>query len=348
MEKKLFILALFIWSISQVFAQCSFTPVISPSNVMLCPNEQETLTTGVFDSYQWHKDGQLIPGAISQTYVVDQYMDSGSEFSVAATLAGCTEMSAPVLIDGYVFMLPYLISGGNFSTGPNGEAMACKGDTFYLELGPSVYDTNIEWYNYGTIIPGQSGQILAITQPGEYSVTASTSMCPNFSSNPGVEVVVVFIGPEPVIDFIGGELTETQLLGSFQYQWYLDNILIANATASSHTPTQPGFYTLVATDGYNCEAKSNAYHVISIGIRETGKALLNLFPNPAKGFIQINNPFSNGIIVSVLNGQGESVCEKQLNPGPNYLSIENLAPGFYIVTIKNGSEMVKMEKLIIN
>ena len=99
-------------------AQCPFTPTILPSDLILCPNESGTLTTQVYDAYQWNKDGSPISGATGQTLTVDQWADAGSSFTVSATLDGCTEMSAPVLVDGWVFLLPYVMHGGDEPMGP--------------------------------------------------------------------------------------------------------------------------------------------------------------------------------------------------------------------------------------
>ncbi|HMC97050.1 MAG TPA: hypothetical protein VKG92_05340 [Flavobacteriales bacterium] len=96
----------------QVVGQCPFDPTISPTEVILCPNGSQLLSTQTYDSWQWYKDGDLIPGATAQTYLVSNN-DIGSEFSVACTLAGCTEMSPAVLVDGWVFLLPYVIHGGD-------------------------------------------------------------------------------------------------------------------------------------------------------------------------------------------------------------------------------------------
>jgi len=59
-------------------AQCPFDPTVTPADLILCPNSQGELATQSYDSYQWYKEGNPIPGATGQTLVVDAYNDSGS------------------------------------------------------------------------------------------------------------------------------------------------------------------------------------------------------------------------------------------------------------------------------
>ena len=72
-------------------AQCPFTPTISPSTLILCPNESGTLATQVYDAYQWYKDGSPIAGATEQTLAVEQWADAGSNSPHPCWwMAGCS------------------------------------------------------------------------------------------------------------------------------------------------------------------------------------------------------------------------------------------------------------------
>ncbi|MBK6754138.1 MAG: hypothetical protein IPG69_11235 [Flavobacteriales bacterium] len=145
-------------------AQCTFTPTISPNSVILCPNSSEVLTTEVCDSYQWYKDGSPIPGATQQTHSVSYFEDGGSSFSVEATLDGCTEMSASVLVDGWVFLLPFAITDGDppYAITENG-AFYCTGDTAFLILD-MPYDPAIQWTNNGAPMIGATDDTLVVTK----------------------------------------------------------------------------------------------------------------------------------------------------------------------------------------
>src|SRR5687768_10000242 len=113
MKRNIYTTLLFSLIFVSVKGQCPFDPLVTPSNLILCPNESDTLWTQVYDSYQWYKDGNPIPGATNQYYVVNQFADAGSYFSVSATDSSCTEMSPQVLVDGWAFLPPFVMHQGD-------------------------------------------------------------------------------------------------------------------------------------------------------------------------------------------------------------------------------------------
>jgi hypothetical protein len=173
-------------------AQCNFDPTVTPANLILCPDAKDTLWTQTYDSVQWLKDGNIIPGANNDYYVVDQYLDAGSQFSVSATDSGCTETSPEVLVDGYVFLLPFVQTSGNFTIGTNGETIICLNDTAWFELMPP-YETNITWFNNGSPIAGADSSILFLTTSGNYTVQGAPAVCPDFIQQLGLTLEVDFI-----------------------------------------------------------------------------------------------------------------------------------------------------------
>lgn len=51
----------------------ALNPTIINGDVMMCPEETDTLFTQEFDTYQWYKGGTPIPGANDQSLVIDYY-----------------------------------------------------------------------------------------------------------------------------------------------------------------------------------------------------------------------------------------------------------------------------------
>lgn len=86
-------------SVSQkVISFCAHTPTVLPTQVLVCPGPPVVLWTQQYDSYQWLEDGVPIPGATSYSCLGNV----GSEYSVLATLNGCSELSEKRLIDTYI------------------------------------------------------------------------------------------------------------------------------------------------------------------------------------------------------------------------------------------------------
>ena len=208
--KNILCLAL-LWAMANAAqAQCSFDPTVSGDS-LLCPGESTTFTTQTYDSYQWYRriypDGspEQIPGATQQSLAVDE---NGLLYYywVEATQAGCTEASPEVLLDAYVFLLPYVIHTGDFAFDPDSQAFKiCQGDTMFLNFN---YEANVTWYKDGAPIPGETGLTLAITEPGTYTVEGAPGICPDFIQPLGLLIDVVVVNctspakPAPVLPAI--------------------------------------------------------------------------------------------------------------------------------------------------
>ena len=162
---------------------------------LLCPDSGGTLSTQDFDSYQWYRryfgstQSEPIPGATAQTLVMDYFNFAASFISVKVTKAGVVYTSDEFFVDGLVFLLPVVQTTGDFSIGPQGEAILCPGDTvFFTLLNP--YTVNITWYQDGQPLPGDTGQVLVVTNPGIYWVEGAPALCPGFNQGLGVELEV--------------------------------------------------------------------------------------------------------------------------------------------------------------
>lgn len=170
-------------------------PTISGDD-MLCPEGTGTVTTQVFQGYQWYRryygsaDTVLIPGETSQSLLMDAYNYAASYLIVEVTDGVTTEMSPEFFVDGWVFLPPTVMTNGDFTTGPNGETIICDGDTVFFEL-MQPYTTNIVWTNNGTPIPNQTNPVLEVTTAGEYHVSGAPAVCPDFNQNLGVVLEVI-------------------------------------------------------------------------------------------------------------------------------------------------------------
>lgn len=45
---------------STAWTRCTFTLTITPDDLILCPNENATLSTQAYDAYPWYRDGTLL------------------------------------------------------------------------------------------------------------------------------------------------------------------------------------------------------------------------------------------------------------------------------------------------
>ena len=319
-------------------AQCPFTPTITPSTLILCPNESGTLATEVYDAYQWYKDGSPITGETGQLLAVNQWADAGSSFTVSATLDGCTEMSAYVLVDGWVFLLPYVMHGGDepIGTGPNGEALYCEGDTMLLELS-SPYSENIQWTNNGVPIPGPEGtsQILVVTGSGSYTVSGAPSVCPNFIMGIGVEIAANFTPPMQPDIVAGDDQICVYPLGN-NTQWYLAGVPVG--TTDCIDVTSAGPYTAFVDYGTDCQVLSEPY--LATGIQGLQMPAPTVSPIPAASTLSIHWPTSVDPQETwlLLDMTGRVLISGAVpQAGNTNLDVSNLADGNYLLTTSDRS-----------
>ncbi|MBP8823523.1 MAG: hypothetical protein KBH07_07755 [Flavobacteriales bacterium] len=315
-------------------AQCPFTPTIEPDNLILCPNESATLATQVYDAYQWYKDGNPIAGANGQTLEVEQYADAGSSFTVSATWTGCTESSASVLVDSWVFLLPYLIHGGDepYAYGPFGEPYFCEGDILTLTLG-QPYTENIVWTNNGVPIPGETSPVLTITTPGSYSASGAPGVCPDMISYVGVEVPVTFTpNTQPlIVDGGSGQLCASPVGGATQ--WYSAGVPVD--TGSCISPTTAGPYTVFVDYGQPCQTISEPW--IGTGISTPVMDRPVARPNPASGQLAVIWPqgMARGGEWILLDQLGRPAMTGTVPAtGPLTLNVRGLAEGHYLLASK--------------
>lgn len=267
-----------------VSAQCTFTPTVSPSGLILCPFEEAALSTETYDSYQWYRDGEAIDGATAQTLAVSSE-DGGASFSVEATLDGCTEMSAAELVDGWVFLLPYVIHAGDEALYISGEGIQhnCEGDSVLLVFS---YTENVQWFRNGAEISGGTNDTLLVMADGFYTAEGAPTTCPDFVMQLGVEVGVMFDEPvQPTISATGaGELCAEP--EGDAYQWYLNGAPLEEDQACIQANAE-GSYTVMVTYDPDCSIPSAPYLSTGLGL-EDGLDQTRLFPVPAKDQVTVH------------------------------------------------------------
>lgn len=245
-------------------AGCPFNAEVSPINLVLCPNATDTLFASPANGiYQWYKNGALIPGATNPFYMVDNN-DAPYYFSVAVTIDGCTDTSAQVLVDAAAFLPPVVENTDPNWVDGNGNLHICAGDTVVLTLLPP-YNTNIQWFNDGTPIPGATSTVLNVISTGYYTVHAAPSQCPDFMQNLAVTIpIIVHVPVIPVLVLSNDTIFANPMTPP--YQWFLNGDVIAGETNYWIVPTTPGLYNAVMTATDQCSAISGP---IAFGLVDT-------------------------------------------------------------------------------
>lgn len=176
-----------------------------PNSIVFCNAESEILSiTQTYNDYKWYKQQwswrvpnpnpwTLITGATSPTLTINGGTDKLFYFKVQVTQNGCTAESSAVLVDGYAYDTPVMITTltpGTYEEVTPGEYNVCQGASVLFEdCFPAVYGTHI-WFKCAPgSMPPVSGDPCILTritgdsytayESGEYTFYACTEYCPD-------------------------------------------------------------------------------------------------------------------------------------------------------------------------
>lgn len=305
-------------------------PTIINGDVILCPNEQDTLYTQSYDTYQWHKNGSPISGATQPFYVVDYYADVGANFSVYVTQGDQSAMSPGILVDGYVFS-PITVSSygqGYWFTGDGWEM--CKEHALFFEV-MSPYTHNVQWFRDGNPIDGGTDVVYQVHETGVYTVRGSPSLCPAYVQYSIGLSVIVHQPPIPVIT----QVVDTLFTSHYPGQWYLGLIPIAGETGEYLIPGQNGWYSFRYTDENGCTSISDSYFYEwdPVGIPKNFSEEVTI--QVSAGKLLIEN--AANLHYHVFNLMGVPVLQGSVQGG--VLDIQALPAGLYVLQLhKDGGK----------
>jgi hypothetical protein len=232
-------------------------PVVTAAGATsFCRGGSVVLTTTTADSYQWYKDGVLLPDASQQTYTA---RESGA-YAVRLTREGC--QSEPSAVQNVTVnslpAAPVVTAVGNTTV--------CAGDLVTLTTA-SVPGYTYVWQRNGEDVstPGTHEFRFLGSSSGTYSVKVTTPQgCAASSAS-----VVITVNEKPAIpvitaaaatSFCQGGSVVLQSSATAGNQWYRDGQVIPNAQGTAYTATEDGFYRVIVTIG-SCSTGSEGQRV---------------------------------------------------------------------------------------
>ena len=286
-----------------ISSNCTNTSPIYNVNVLANPKpiitqNQLTLSTSSYTSYQWNLNASPIAGETNQLH---QVLASGSYTVSTINVLNCTNISDPFSI---CVPIPTISANGNLLTSSNADSY--------------------QWYIDDILIPGANGQTHLAQTTGQYKVETILNGCQSFSST--LEVCV----PAPTITLIDA-ITLQASTGS-NYQWYLDDILIPGATTQIHIVSQSGAYSVEVSNNA-CSSISHALNIVIAGINSNAQEdLFSVYPNPNNGYFNIRSSQKINTI-KILDVLGKTI--KQISIGTNqtnyYIDISSFNSGLYFL-----------------
>lgn len=169
---------------------------------------------------------------------------------------------------------------------------------------------------------------------GEYIVTVEGE-CGSVTSN--VFTLTIADPPaQPTVTQSGAELVSSYATGN---QWYFEGSIIDGATGQTYTPTQNGNYTVLHTDANACEAESEAYNMLTVGISTATDGSFTLRPNPTDGPLLLQFTTDAQRIATLMDATGREVFTASLTGTAPNLILDGLSSGIYLLRVAEGSTM---------
>ncbi len=205
-----------------------------------------------------------------------------------------------------------------------------------------------------TWIPGaQTTSVVTGLAAGSYTVITKNS-CGNTAVNtvnitqPSPMITTIFGNPLTVC--AGGTSTLTTIASggtpSYTYSWSPSGGATNTAVV---TTTATTIYTATAIDANSCTKTSTIAVTVSTCVGVPNLSLnteSTIYPNPNKGeFVIINGSLGANMHYEIYNGLGQLVTKDEMNPVETKV-ILNEKPGIYLVKILDGTQVMRVQKIV--
>lgn len=166
--------------------------------------------------------------------------------------------------------------------------------------------------------------------------------------------IVATTAATPTISLSATSLVSS-ITNAISYQWYLSGNIIANATASSYTPTKSGSYVVAVTDSLGCTKSSAAYSYVVTAVQNVSNTEIGLkaSPNPAKGLFNVSFYLSNKADVSIelISTDGQIAMSKMYSGFSGQFNqqytVGNMAPETYILKVQANNKIYRTKIVIV-
>lgn len=131
------------------------------------------------------------------------------------------------------------------------------------------------------------------------------------------------------------------------YQWYdcIAQSNISGAINQTYTPLVNGDYGIIVSLN-GCTDTTACYTINNVGTEDISSASLNIYPNPAKEYVQVA---SDEIITQwkLVDITGKTVIARNENKTTFNISLEELTPGIYFIQLNIGASIIVKQLIIV-
>jgi glucose/arabinose dehydrogenase len=229
------------------------------------------------------------------------------------------------------------------------DTILCPNGSVQLTAGNLTVPGTLRWFKGANIVSTintmDTSATLIVTEPGEYMVMISDTIC-NQSSG------TVKIGLDPLItpelSTAGDTVFSSQPCGTCQ--WYFNGQPIPGATGNFYVAAASGNYSLTLTSPNGCTVSSGEISVIGTETKLPASVRrLSIAPNPTENniLLELEIEKTSRINISMTDSSQRQVYAKALDSQKVSLPIDlsNLPVGTYFLSIKTEGATI-MRKVI--
>lgn len=300
----------------------SLTTTSTPS--VLCSGNTATVRVTGASSYSWSTGSVAANATVNPT--------SNTTYTVFGQIGVCSGTAAITLS---VNVTPTISVNSSASTICSGKSatLTANGANTYTWLPTTVSSSLVVTPNSNTT----------------YSVRGNNPGCPNRTGT-----ISITVNPSPVISLVSstneicsGEVVAIAASGANSYTWNTGSngaILLTN-------PTITTTYSVIGSDGNNCEATASLTQVVNactnLETQFSKMSEFTAYPNPSQGSVTLHSDADMEIII--FNEMGSILDHYVLNASNEHTtSLKNLPSGFYLLqSVSTSTQQSVAKKLII-
>ena len=299
----------------------SLTILSNPSGGNVCEGENITLTADGADNYTWTSAQTGTTTGKTLVFIPNGNMT----VNLSGTANGCTTQGV-AFINIILKNKPSIMVNS-----PN----SCSGDLVTLTA------TGATTYTWSNATSGASINVSpAFTTT--YTVTGTKDGC----SNTATSTVTVQEKPAlPVITQTGDTLHSSTIIVGATYEWYKNGMLVSSSTNPNFKITESGSYTVKVKNG-NCSSESVAFAAVYTSIKNATNSiqLLEIYPNPTDGRLQLNMNLTKNVNVQIYlySPDGRELYNQSIANTRNVseeINLHDFAKGMYILRLKVEDEI---------
>lgn len=157
-----------------------------------------------------------------------------------------------------------------------------------------------------------------------------------------ISIAVNSLPSKPVLSLAGQQLSLNATYNS--YQWYQNDVMIANATSSTFSPLVSGNYKVRVTNVAGCEIWSDAFSYTVTGVLDIRSANgYQIYPTVSKGTVTVDLGKSprKKVAMSIVTMDGRIVERYDLQISKKDIDTRSFKAGLYYVLIYDGDKIYR-------